>query len=116
EYDRSVHALGEIGDMSREAGIECLVFLLPATWGSFDLQRPLHGIAAGAAQSGHLPAFSLLDSFAAAGKSPAQYQVNVIDGHPNASYHAVATAAILEQLRRAGALDKLARSSVRTGS
>jgi hypothetical protein len=106
-WQRSVAALREIGRIAREAELPVYAFLLPATFQTYEAQRPVYEGAEAAVREAGLPVYSLLPDFAATGQAPQHFQINLIDGHPNADYNVLAAGKIFEELRRSGEMERL---------
>ncbi|MCP4591644.1 MAG: SGNH/GDSL hydrolase family protein [bacterium] len=106
-WQRSFEALTEFGQLTREAGIPCQAFLLPANWRRYEDQQPVWSMAEQALREAGLNVVSLIDGFVAAGCSPHDLQLNLIDDHPSAEYNRIAAESVFDELRQAGLLRRM---------
>jgi hypothetical protein len=116
DRERSIAALREIREALRAAGVPVQVYLLPANFGSYSLQRRLYDGASRIVEDTGLPVRSLLDAFAATGRVPREFRVSMIDSHPDAAYGRIAARSIFEHLRESGTINRLVAVGTDGGS
>jgi hypothetical protein len=80
---------------------------MPATFQTYASQQPIYAGAEAAVHEAGLRVYSLIPDFAATGRSPQDFRINLIDGHPTAEYNVFAAEKIFEELRRSGEMERL---------
>ena len=101
-WKESADALADFAQLSTESGASCIVYLLPAHYGTYELQEPIYRIAEEACRDAGLTVVSLLGRFAESGSAPTDFRINLIDGHPNAEYGALVSKFVFDDLKQRG--------------
>ncbi|MCZ6697983.1 MAG: SGNH/GDSL hydrolase family protein [Planctomycetota bacterium] len=101
-WKENADALADFAQLSRESGVSCIVYLLPTNYGTYEMQEPLYRLAEEACRDAGLTVVSLLGRFAESGSAPTDFQINLIDGHPNAEYGALVSKFVFDDLKQRG--------------